>query len=122
MNSVVSINRVLLEHNHIYSFLWCIRFFLCAAIRFMRASPIAQLVKNGLQCRRLQFYSWAGKILGEGIGHPLRYSWTSLVAQLVKNPPAMWKTWVRSLGWEDLLDKGGTTHSSILGRTIPWTI
>ena len=56
------------------------------------------------------------------IGHPLRYSWTSLVAQLVKNPPAMWKTWVRSLGWEDLLDKGGTTHSSILGRTIPWTI
>ena len=40
--------------------------------------------------------------------------WTSLVAQLVKNPPAMWKTWVRSLGWEDPLEKGKATHSSIL--------
>ena len=39
---------------------------------------------------------------GEGIGYPLQYSWASLVAQLVKNPPAMWEAWVRSLGWEDL--------------------
>ena len=39
----------------------------------------------------------------------------SLVAQLVKNPPAMWETWVRSLGWEDPLEKGKATHSSILG-------
>ena len=38
----------------------------------------------------------------------------SLVAQLVKNPPAMWDTWVRSLGWEDPLEKGKATHSSIL--------
>ena len=38
----------------------------------------------------------------------------SLVAQLVKNPPAMWETWVRSLGWEDNLEKGKATHSSIL--------
>ena len=37
----------------------------------------------------------------EAIGYPLQYSWASLVAQLVKNPPAMWETWVRSLGWED---------------------
>ena len=37
---------------------------------------------------------------------PLRYSWASLVAQLVKNPPAMRKTWVRSLSWEDPLEKG----------------
>ena len=35
------------------------------------------------------------------MGHPLQYSWASLVAQLVKNPPAMWETWVQSLGWED---------------------
>ena len=42
-----------------------------------------------------------GRSAGEGIGYPLQYSWTSLVAQLVKNPPAMWETWVRSLGWED---------------------
>ena len=40
--------------------------------------------------------------------------WASLVAQLVKNPPAMWETWVRSLGWEDPLEKGKATHSSIL--------
>ena len=39
---------------------------------------------------------------GEGIGYSLQYSWASLVAQLVKNPPAMWEAWVRSLGWEDL--------------------
>ena len=46
----------------------------------------------------------------------------SLVAQLVKNPPAVWETWVRSLGWEDPLEKGMTTHSSILAWRIPWTI
>ena len=51
---------------------------------------------------------------GEGIGYPLQYSWASLVAQLVKNLPAMWETWVRALGWEDPLEKGMGTHSSIL--------
>ena len=58
---------------------------------------------------------------GEGIGYPLQYFWTSLVAQLVKNPPAMWETWVRSLGWEDPLEKGKATHSSISAWRIPWT-
>ena len=37
-----------------------------------------------------------GRFTGEGIGYPLQYSWASLVAQLVKNPPAMWETWVQS--------------------------
>ena len=46
----------------------------------------------------------------------------SLVAQLVKNPPAMRETWARSLGWEDPLEKGKATHSSILARRIPWTV
>ena len=46
----------------------------------------------------------------------------SLVAQLVKNPLTMWETWVRSLGWEDPLEKGKTTHSSTLDWRIPWTI
>ena len=95
---------------------------------------LAQLVKNHLQCRRLQFDSWVGKMPwrrdrlptpvflgfpfgstgkestcnagdlgsipalgrspGEGIGYTLQYSWVSLVAQLVKNPPAMQETWV----------------------------
>ena len=47
-----------------------------------------------------------GKSTGEGIGYPLQYSWASLVAQLVKDPPAMRETWVQSLGWEDPLEKG----------------
>ena len=49
------------------------------------------------------------------IGYPLQYSWASLVAQLAKNPPAMWETWVQSLRWEDPLEKGWAAHSSILG-------
>ena len=64
----------------------------------------------------------SGRSAGEGIGYPLQYSWTSLVAQLVKNPPTMQETWVQSLGWEDPLEKGKATHSSILGWRIPWTI
>ena len=47
-------------------------------------------------------------------------SGSSLEAQLVKNPPAMQETWVLSLGWEDLLEKGKATHSSILAWRIPW--
>ena len=46
--------------------------------------------------------------------------YTSLVAQMVKNPPAMWETWVRSLGWEDPPEKGKATHSSILAWKISW--
>ena len=46
----------------------------------------------------------------------------SLVAELVKNPPAMQETWVRSLGWEDPLEKGKATHSNVLVWRIPWTI
>ena len=61
-----------------------------------------------------------GRSPGEGIGYPLQYSWASLVAQLVKNPSAMWETWVQSLGWEDLLEKGKATHSSILAWRTPW--
>ena len=56
----------------------------------------------------------AGRSTGEGVGYPLQYSWASLVVQLVKNLPAMQETWVRSLGWEDPLEKGKATHSSIL--------
>ena len=62
-----------------------------------------------------------GRPPGEGICYPLRYSWASLVAQLVKNPPAMRETWVWSLGWEDSLEKGKVTCSSILAWRIPQT-
>ena len=56
---------------------------------------------------------------GEGIDYPLQYSWASLVAQLVKNPLAIWETWVQSLGWEDPLEKGKATNSNILAWRIP---
>ena len=48
--------------------------------------------------------------------------YASLVAQLVKNRPTMRETWVRSLGWEDSLEKGKATHSSIVAWRIPWTV
>ena len=64
----------------------------------------------------------SGRSAGEGIGYPLQYSWASLVANLVMNLPAMWETWVPSLGWEDLLEKEKTTHSNILAWVIPWTV
>ena len=63
-----------------------------------------------------------GRSPGEGIGYPLQCSWASLVAQLVKNPPAMWETWVQSLGWDDPLEKGTATPSSIPVWRIPWTV
>ena len=55
---------------------------------------------------------------GEGIGYPLQYSWVSLVAQMVKNLPAVLETWVGSLDWEDPLEEGMATHSSILAWRI----
>ena len=64
----------------------------------------------------------SGSSSGEGIGYPLRYPWSSLVAQLVKNPPAVQGTWVSSLGWEVPLEKGMAAHSSILAWRIPWTV
>ena len=57
----------------------------------------------------------------EGIVYPLQYFWASLVAQMVMNPPAMWETSVRSLGWEDPLEEGMVTHSSILAWRMPMT-
>ena len=59
-----------------------------------------------------------GSSLGKGIGYPYLYCWASLVAQTVKKQPAMWETWVQSLGWEDQLEKGMATHSSIFAGRI----
>ena len=53
---------------------------------------------------------------------PFSLKWASLVAQLVKNPPAMQESWVWSQGWEDPLKKRKATHSSILAWRIPWTV
>ena len=64
-------------------------------IHILRASPIAQLVKNPpvMQETPVRFLGWEDT-LEKGVGYPLQYSWASLVAQLVKNPPAMQETWV----------------------------
>ena len=61
----------------------------------------------------------SGRSPGEGIGYPLHYSWASLVAQMVKNLPAVCETWDRYLDWEDRLEEGMATHSSILAWRIP---
>ena len=62
-----------------------------------------------------------GRSARERIGYLLQYSWASLVAQMVKNPPAMQETRVRSLDWEDSLEEEMATHSSILAWRILWT-
>ena len=60
-----------------------------------------------------------GSSPGERIGYPLQYSWTSLVAQIVKNPPAKQEAWVQSLGCENPLEEGMAIHSSVLAWRIP---
>ena len=62
---------------------------------------------------------WSERSPGKGIDYPLQYSWASLVAQMLKNLPTMQETWVQLLGWEDLLEEGMATHSSILAWRIP---
>ena len=62
-----------------------------------------------------------GRSAGERIGQSLQSSWTSLVAQLVKNLPTVWVTWVRSLDWEDPLEEGMATHSRFFPGESPWT-
>ena len=64
----------------------------------------------------------SGPSAGEGIDYPLHDSWAFLVAQMVKNWPATQEIWVRSLGWEDPLEKGKAPRSSILAWRIPWTV
>ena len=62
---------------------------------------------------------------GEGIGYPLQYSWASLMVQLINNLPAMWEIWVRSLGWEDPLEKRMATHPlqySCLENSMDYTV
>ena len=81
-------------------------------------------VGKELACNAGDPYSIPGsrRSAGEGTGYPLQYSWASLMAQLVKNLPAMWETWVQSLDWEDPLKQGKATLSSILAWRIPWTL
>ena len=68
----------------------------------------------------VQFLDWKDQL--EKIGYPLQFSWSSLVAQLVKNLPAVWETWVQSLSLEDPLKKRMATHPSILAWKVPWAV
>ena len=123
---VVSISKNCYQH---INFFWSKRIFKCQELDELKTeSPVAELVKNlpAVQETLVLLGSrnsipWSGKFAGEAISYPLWYSWASLLAQLVKNPSAMWETQVRSLGWEDPLEKGKATHSSILAWRISWT-
>ena len=87
---------------------------------FTSTSPSGTSVFKESACNAGDLGSIPGSEIsaGEGIVYCLQYFWDSL-AQLVKNPPAVWETWVRSLGWEDPLEKGTATHPSILAWRIP---
>ena len=64
-----------------------------------------QVVKNPLNTGEPGLIPGLGKSPGEGMGYPFQHSWAPLMAQMVKNPPAMQETWVQSLGWEEPLEK-----------------
>ena len=93
----------------------------CVSLLYIRGFPGSSAVKEST-CNAGDPNSipGSGRSPGEGIGYPLQYSWASLVAQLVKNLPTMQLTWVWSLGWEDSLEEGMATNSSIFAWRIPW--
>ena len=93
----------------------------CSQILKVRVSLSSVGKESSCSAGDLGWIPGSGRSPGEGIGYPLQYSWASLVAQLVKNPPAMRETWVWSLYWEDPLEKEKATLSSILAWRIPWT-
>ena len=100
----------------------CIRLIVWAGARAV-ACPGGSAVKNPpANAGDSNLICGSGRSPGEGTGYLLQYSWASLVAQLVKNPPAMEESWVQSLGWEHPLEKRKATHSSILAWRIPWTV
>ena len=75
-------------------------------------SLIAQLVKNLPAVQETPgSIPGSGRSAGKGIGYPFQCFGASLAVQLIRNPATMWETCVRSLGWEDPLDKGMATHS-----------
>ena len=86
-------------------------------------------IAEGTLINALWWPKWEGNLKKRGGGCQTRlkqlstyaYLWSSLVIQMVKNPPAMWETWVQSLGQEDSPEEGMATHSSILAWRIPWT-
>ena len=100
------------------SMMWWVGVHMCT--RFHLLSQCMCFGWCKMQCGRPGFDPCVGKTPGEWKSYPLLYSWASLVAQLVKNLPAIQETWVQSLHWEDPLEKGKATHSSILAWRISW--
>ena len=83
---------------------------------------VAQLVKNlPANAGDPGSIPGSGRSPGEGIDYPFQFSWASLVTQVVKNVPAIWEAWVRSLGWEDTLEEGMATPPVFLPGESLWT-
>ena len=82
---------------------------------------VAQLVKNLPPGEPGLIPGW-GRSTGEGIGYPPWYSWGSLGFSADTESAFNADTWIQSLGWEDLLEKGMATHSSMLAWRISWTV
>ena len=101
--------------------LWAVLLFVCVCVFSVtiQFTKEAQLVKNPPAIQETLSIPGSGRISGEGLGYSIQYSWASLVVQAVKSLPAMWETWVRSLGWVDPQEEGMATHSSILAWRIP---
>ena len=93
-----------------------------AFFMFLQASQVAQLVRH-LPATQETLGSFLNRedSPGEGIGCPVQYSWVSLVAQMVKNPPVIWETWVQSPCWGDPLEESMATRASILAWRSPRT-
>ena len=81
---------------------------------------LAHQVKNLPAMREISVRFLSGRSPGEGVGYTLQYLWASLVTQMIKNLPAVLETRVQSLGWEDPLEEGRGTHTSILAWRIPF--
>ena len=82
---------------------------------------VKNLAANAGDIRDMGSIPGSGRSPEKGINYPLQYSWTSLVAQTVKNPPAVWETWVRYLGWEDPLDLPEQPTPVFLPGESSWT-
>ena len=95
---------------------------------FYDAMNVGNLISGSIAFSKSSLYIWKCSVHTllkpslKDFEHYLASIWTSLVVQLVKNLPVMWETWVWSLGWEDPLEKGMATYSSVVAWIIPWAI
>ena len=115
-----TLKRLLQHRRSKKSVLWCSAFFMVQLSHPYQGFPDSSVGKES-SCNAGDTGSipGLGRSTGEGTVYPLQYSWASLVAKLVKNPPAIHETWALSLACEDPLEKGKATHPSILAWRIP---